>query len=64
MELTIYTLPDCRWCNRAKSLASLMGYKYEEVSSKHEDWPTVPYIVLNGKPIGGFTEFAAYCRKR
>jgi glutaredoxin len=23
----------------------------------------VPYITVNGEEIGGFTEFAAYCRK-
>ena len=63
MKLTIHTLPDCPWCVKAKKLATLLGFEYEEVLGKSEEWPTVPYILRDGEPIGGFTEFAAYCRK-
>ena len=64
MKLTIHTLPDCPWCDRAKSLAATMGYEYEEVSGRSENWPTVPYIRIGDHEIGGFTQFAAYCRKQ
>lgn len=41
----------------------LKGIEYEEKSGFHDNWKTVPYIIVNGEEIGGFTEFAAYCRK-
>ena len=63
MNATINTLPNCPWCVRAKKLLDLKGIKYEEILSKSPDWKTVPYIVVNGQPIGGFTELAAWCRK-
>ena len=46
MKLTIHTLPDCPWCVKAKKLATLLNFEYEEVSGKSEDWPTVPYLSL------------------
>ncbi|MGA1718448.1 MAG: glutaredoxin domain-containing protein, partial [Aquiluna sp.] len=52
----------CPWCVRAKKLLELMGVEYEEVSGKHPDWPTAPYIILDGNPIGGFTELANHAR--
>jgi glutaredoxin len=63
MKYTIYSLDNCPWCDRAKALADLMKLDYEEIQEKHSDWPTVPYVLGNSKPIGGFTEFAAYCRQ-
>lgn len=62
MTATINTLPNCPWCVKAKKLLDLKGIKYEEISSKSQDWPTVPYVVLDGSPIGGFTELARYVR--
>ena len=35
---------------------------YTEVNGKFDNCPTVPYIIVDGKGIGGFTEFTAYCR--
>lgn len=63
MKATIHTLSMCPWCVRAKKLMDHLGWEYEEVSGKHPDWPTVPYIVVEGKGIGGFTELARYVRK-
>ena len=63
MKLTIYTQKDCPWCERAKGLAKLVGHDYVEVNQKHEDWPTVPYILMDDSPIGGFIEYSQWCRK-
>lgn len=63
MKLTIHTIENCPWCIKAKKLADLLQLEYEEVLGKHPDWPTAPYILGDGEPIGGFTEFAAFCRK-
>lgn len=63
MHAEIYTLPNCKWCQRAKKLCDALGIEYTEQEGKHPDWPTVPYVVLDGEAIGGFTEFAARCRK-
>lgn len=62
-NVIIYTLPDCRWCDKAKKLLKMLKVDYTEVNGKFDGYPTVPYIQVNGKEIGGFTEFAAYCRK-
>ena len=63
MKAQIWTIENCPFCLRAKKLMALKGIEYEERSGFHPDWKSVPYIVLNGEGIGGFTEFAAYCRK-
>ena len=63
MIATINTLPDCKWCVKAKKLLELKGIDVTEVEGKVDNWPTVPYIVIDGQPIGGFTELAAWCRK-
>jgi glutaredoxin len=61
-DVTLYTLEDCPWCVRAKKLLSAFGMPYTEVNGKFDNYPTVPYVVIDGKGIGGFTELAAYCR--
>ena len=62
MKATINTLPSCPWCVKAKKLLDLKGIKYTEVNGKVDNWPTVPYIVIDGQEIGGFTELARYLR--
>ena len=64
MKAVIYSLPMCPWCVRAKKLMDKQGWDYEEVLQKHPDWPTVPYIQIEGEGIGGFTELAGFLRKR
>ena len=59
----INTLPDCKWCGYAKKLLDLNEIQYVEVNEKSELWPTVPYVELDGKPIGGFLELAKYLRE-
>ena len=63
----IYTTRWCGYCVRAKALLDAKGVVYEEVSlddnpgfrrDLHEltgGW-TVPQIVIDGTPIGGYTE--------
>lgn len=62
MRATINTLPSCPWCVKAKKLLDLKGIEYTEVNGKVDHYPTVPYIEIDGQPIGGFTELARYLR--
>jgi glutaredoxin 3 len=66
-EIKVYTTRWCGYCVRAKALLDARGLQYEEVSldddphfrrTVHEltgGW-TVPQILIDGKPIGGYTE--------
>lgn len=63
----MYTTQWCGYCVRAKSLLDAKGVAYEEIELEddpalrqilHEltgGW-TVPQIVIDGEPIGGFAE--------
>ena len=62
MHAKINTLPECPWCERAKTLMTALGIKYTEVNGKVDSWPTVPYIEIDGEAIGGFSEFSKFCR--
>ncbi len=62
MKAIINTLPSCPWCVKAKKLLDLKGIEYQEILSKSQKWKTVPYIEIDGEPIGGFTELARYLR--
>ena len=63
----MYTTRWCGYCDRAKTLLASRGIPYEEVPL--DDDPafrrtvfdatgnrTVPQIVIDGRPIGGYTE--------
>ena len=66
-DIRIYTTRWCGYSTRAKALLDERGLAYEEVSLDHEigfrqklldetgGW-TVPQIVVDGRPIGGYTE--------
>ena len=62
MNARIWTIDNCPYCIKAKKLLKLKGIEYKEMQGFHPDWKTVPYIELDGKPIGGFTEFARFLR--
>ena len=62
MKATVNTLPNCPWCVKAKKLLELTGIDVTEIEGKVDNWPTVPYIVIDGEPVGGFTELARYVR--
>jgi len=63
----MYTTRWCGYCVRAKTLLDAKGLEYEEILVDDDPsfrqklleltggW-TVPQIVIDGEPIGGFTE--------
>jgi glutaredoxin 3 len=67
MEIKVYTTRWCGYCVRAKALLDSRGLEYEEIHLDEDanfrqqlqdltgGW-TVPQIVIDGKPIGGYTE--------
>jgi glutaredoxin 3 len=69
-DVTIYTTPSCPYCMRAKSLLKYKDISYREIDVTRDaalrermvaksGRRTVPQICIRGKPVGGFTEFAA-----
>jgi glutaredoxin 3 len=66
-KITVYSTRWCAYCVRAKALLDDKGIPYEEVLLDDEPefrkrlfeltggW-TVPQIVIDGQPVGGFTE--------
>jgi glutaredoxin 3 len=72
-RIRIYTTRWCGYCVRAKTLLDSRGLSYEEVSLDDDPhfrqtlidltggW-TVPQILLDDRPIGGFAELWALDR--
>jgi glutaredoxin 3 len=66
-RIRIYSTRWCGYCVRAKTLFENKGIEYEEISLDDDPafrqklfdltggW-TVPQIVIDGRPIGGYTE--------
>jgi glutaredoxin 3 len=66
----MYTTRWCGYCVRAKALLESRGLDYEEITLDHDPqfrkslheltggW-TVPQILIDEKPIGGYTELWA-----
>jgi glutaredoxin 3 len=66
-RIQIYTTRWCGYCVRAKMLLDSKGLAYEEISVDDDPafrqtvydisggW-TVPQILIDGEPIGGYTE--------
>ena len=66
-RIRIYTTRWCGYCVRAKALLDSRGLPYEEVHLEDDEgfrarlqeltggW-TVPQIVIDERPIGGYTE--------
>jgi glutaredoxin 3 len=69
-EITIYTTRWCGYCVRAKALLDSKGLPYEEINLDGDPhfrqtlidltggW-TVPQILLDGRPVGGYAELWA-----
>ena len=67
MQIKMYTKPYCSFCFAAKNLLAKRGLEFEEISlsgnsSAEQEMleltgrGTVPQILINDKPIGGYTE--------
>ena len=66
-RVQVYSTRWCGYCVRAKALLESRGIEYEEISLDDDPafrqklfdltggW-TVPQIVVDGRPIGGYTE--------
>jgi glutaredoxin 3 len=66
-SIQMYTTRWCGYCVRAKALLESRGLDFEEISLDEDPgfrgrlleltggW-TVPQIVIDGRPIGGYTE--------
>ena len=66
-RIQMYTTRWCGYCVRAKTLLESRGISFEEISLDDDpdfrrrlldltgEW-TVPQIVIDGRPIGGYTE--------
>ena len=66
-RIEVYTTAWCGYCDRAKALLRERGLAYDEIRVDHDPafraklldltgrW-TVPQILIDGRPIGGFTE--------
>jgi glutaredoxin 3 len=73
MDVRMYTTAWCGYCVRAKALLDARGIAYEEISLEEDanfrrtlmeltgGW-TVPQIVIDGRPIGGYAELYALDR--
>jgi glutaredoxin 3 len=68
MKVEIYSKPLCPFCVQAKTLAERKGYDLtykmlnedftrDELFDIFPDARTFPQIIVDGKKIGGFTEF-------
>jgi glutaredoxin 3 len=66
-SVRVYSTRWCGYCVRAKALLESRGIEYEEISLDNDPafrrklfdltggW-TVPQILIDGRPIGGYTE--------
>lgn len=67
-RVTVYSTAHCSFCMRAKTMLEKWDIDYDEVRIDGDDAAmkqfvevtngarTVPQIVIDGQPIGGFTE--------
>lgn len=70
-KIVIYTKDNCPYCVQAKNLFSLKGESYhemkigvdltrEEFISIFPEVKTVPYIIIDGKKVGGYDKLVEY----
>jgi|TARA_B100000929_G_C15329683_1_gene360232 glutaredoxin len=72
MTVTVYSKPNCQYCDKAKDLLNRVGLEYtervvtkdisleelfEELGKKVR---TIPQIALDGNHIGGYNELIEY----
>jgi glutaredoxin len=67
----IYTVPNCKWCDKAKELATGLGYDivendfYAPSTWEWLEWTgsvpqTAPQIFVDGEHIGGCSDFMEF----
>ncbi len=72
-EITVYTTPFCPYCVRAKRLLEKKGVPFTDIGvmgkpdlrremEARSGGYTVPQIFIDGEPIGGSDELAAFER--
>ena len=72
-KITIYSKPNCVFCEKAKSMVKNLGFEYEEkMFGKDFKTPdglfeavgkqvrTMPQIIIDDKHIGGYNELVEY----
>ena len=59
-ELTIYTLPVCPWCFRAKKMMVDAGINYIELPGPRKGSSVVPEIYDGDHEIGGIKELQKF----
>jgi len=74
MRIQVYTTGWCGYCERAKALLDERGIPYEEIGVDDDPafraklldltghW-TVPQIIIDGKPVGGYVELRELARR-
>jgi glutaredoxin 3 len=74
MRVQVYTTAWCAFCERAKALLDERGIPYEEIRVDGDPafraklldltghW-TVPQIIIDGKPVGGYVELRELDRR-
>ena len=73
MTITIYSKPNCVFCDKAKSMVKNLGFEYEEkmfgkdFNSPEELYEavgkqvrTMPQIQIDGKLIGGYNQLVEH----
>jgi glutaredoxin len=69
--ITIYSRPNCKWCDQSKTLLESKGIEYnelmldldvtvEQLKKLVPGAKSVPQILNDGVLIGGFTELETY----
>ena len=72
-KITIYSKPNCVFCDKAKSMVKNLGFEYEEkMFGKDFTTPdqlyeavgkqvrTMPQIIIDDKHVGGYNELVEY----
>lgn len=71
MNVVVYSKNDCPYCVRAKALLTAKGMVYNEVNvgedimkedfvSLFPNVQTVPFILIDGKEVGGYVALVEY----
>ncbi|MGA9760903.1 MAG: glutaredoxin [Gaiellaceae bacterium] len=71
-RIRLYTSSWCAYCRRAKALLDRHGFEYEEIEIDGDDrccrlkeltgGTTVPQVIIDGEPIGGYEELLGLVR--